>query len=192
MLEKIREFLWNLLGISKLHMQYVVDSCFLKEDPYTTKGFKTYDNNAVVYRWSDAPLTIGKYCSISYGVKFIMDDGKHTFNQVSNYPFESNAIGEKKGITIGNDVWIGLNATILYGVKIGNGVTIAAGSVVTHDVPDYCVVAGIPAKVIKQKCTDEQVKDMNEIAWWNWDEDKIKNALPDFKESIESFIAKYK
>lgn len=189
---KIREFLWHLLGISKQHMQYVVDSRFLKEDPYTTRGIKTYDNNALVFRWSDAPLVIGKYCSISYGVKFILDDGKHMFNQVSNYPFSTNKIGEKKGIIIGNDVWIGLNVVILNGVTIGNGVTVAAGAVVTQDVPDYCVVAGVPAKVVKRKCTDSEVKEMNKIAWWDWSEDQINKSLPDFKASIASFIEKYR
>lgn len=189
---KIRSVFWNVLGIGKLHMQYVVDSCFLKEDPYTTKGFKTYDNNAIVYRWSDAPLTIGKYCSISYGVKFVLDDGKHQYNQVSNFPFPTNEIGDKKGITIGNDVWIGLNTIILNGVKIGNGATIAAGAVVTSDVPDYCVVAGVPAKVIKRKCSENEAEDMNKIAWWNWSEDKLQKAFPDFKYSMSEFIRKYK
>lgn len=192
MIGRIRTFLWRLLGISKQHMQYVVDSSFLKEDPFTTKGFKTYDNNAVVYRWSDAPLTIGKFCSISYGVKFVMDDGKHTHNQVTNYPFPTNEIGEKKGITIGNDVWIGLNAIILNGVKIGNGVTIAAGAVITQDVPDYCVVAGVPAKIIKRKCTEQEAKEMCQIAWWNWSEEKIENILPEFKQNIHSFIINHK
>ena len=53
----------------------VVDQPFLKNDAYTRIGYKSYDNNALVYRWSDAPLIIGKYCSISYNVRFIMDDG---------------------------------------------------------------------------------------------------------------------
>lgn len=188
----IRNTLWKILGIGKQHMQYVVDSRFLKEDPYTTIGFKTYDNNAVVYRWSDAPLKIGKYCSISYGVKFVLDDGKHMFNQVSNYPFPTNEIGEKKGITIGNDVWIGLNVVILNGVKIGNGATIAAGAVVTHDVPDYCVVAGVPAKIIKRKCSSEEAELMGNIAWWDWTQQQINNALPDFQLEIPEFITKYK
>lgn len=192
MKKNIRKVIWRLLGISKVHIQYVADSTFLKEDSYTTKGFKTYDNNAVVYRWSNVPLEIGKYCSISYGVKFVMDDGGHIYNQVSNYPFPSNKIDDKKGIIIGNDVWICLNAVILNGVKIGNGVTIAAGAVVTQDVPDYCVVAGVPAKIIKRKCTEQEAKEMCQIAWWNWSEEKINKAIPDFKKSISEFIKKYR
>ncbi|MCQ2256417.1 MAG: CatB-related O-acetyltransferase [Bacteroidaceae bacterium] len=192
MIEKARAFFWNLLGISKQHMQWIVDSRFLKEDPNTTIGFKTYDNNAVIYRWSDAPLTIGKFCSISYGVKFLIDDGGHNYNQVSNFPFTTNEIGEKQGIIIGNDVWIGLNAIIMNGINIGNGVTVAAGAIVTHDVPDYCVVAGVPAKIIKRKCTEQEAEEMKKIAWWDWNEEQIKMAMSDFKLPISGFIQKYK
>ena len=191
MKEYIRHLLWRILGIDKKHIQYVADSVYLKEDKNTTRGYKTYDNNAIVYRWSEAPLMIGKYCSISYGVKFVMDDGKHMFNQVSNYPFTGNAIEEKRGITIGNDVWIGLNAVILYGVTIGNGATIAAGSVVTKDVPAYTVAGGVPAKVISRKCTEEEALAMNRIAWWDWDDDVISMRMKDFNLSILDFIKKY-
>lgn len=191
MKENIRTFLWKILGIEKKHIQYVADSIYLKEDKYTTRGYKSYDNNAVVYRWSQAPLVIGKYCSVSYGVKFVMDDGSHTYNQVSNYPFRGNDISEKKGISIGNDVWVGLNSVILYGVTIGNGVTIAAGFVVTKDVPPYCVVGGVPAKVISRKCSDEEALAMDRIAWWDWSDDIISRRMEDFKLSIQEFVKKY-
>ena len=91
----------------------VVDQPFLKNDAYTRIGYKSYDNNALVYRWSDAPLIIGKYCSISYNVRFIMDEGGHTFNTISSYPFKTNKCNmERSGIVVGNDVWIGMNAII--------------------------------------------------------------------------------
>jgi len=191
MLEKIRTYLWRLLGISKQHIGWVVDQTYLKEDPYTTKGKKTYDNNAIVYRWSKAPIVIGNYCSISYGVKFVVDDGKHTCNQVTNYPFRTNQIADKQGITLGNDVWIGLNVTILPGVKIGNGVTIAAGSVVISDIPDYCVAAGVPAKVVKEKCSREDSVQMGKIAWWDWSEEVVAARVADFQMPISEFVKKY-
>ena len=191
LLEKVRELLWRVLGISKTHIEYVVDNHYLKEDEYTQRGKGTYDNNAIVYRWSNAPLVIGKYCSISYGVKFVMDDGKHQYNQVSNYPFKTNEVSKDAGIKIGNDVWIGLNATILYGCTIGNGVTIAAGAVVTKDVPDYCVVGGVDSKVIKRKCSDEEAEKMNRIAWWDWSDDVISERKEDFQLSIADFVKKY-
>lgn len=190
-LNTIRQYLWRLLGVSKTHMQWVCDNHYLKEDKDTIIGHKSYDNNAIVYRWSNNKLIIGKYCSISYGVKFVIDDGSHTFNIISNYPFRTNQVGNKAGIKIGNDVWIGLGVTILNGVKIGDGVTVAAGSIVIADVPSYCVVAGVPAKVVKRKCTEEDAIIMSEIAWWNWEDSIIEERISDFKLDIPSFIRKY-
>ena len=191
MISKLRRFFWRGLGIDYNHMIRVVDMPYLKNDNFTTLGEGTYDNNALVYRWSDAPLVIGRYCAISYGVKFIMDDGKHYIKCVSSYPFK-NRTPQKGGITIGNDVWIGMNVIILNGVTIGNGVTVAAGAVVTTDVPDYCVVGGVPAKVIKHKCTEEEKSVMNEISWWNWSKDSIDANQADFNLPISDFINKHK
>ena len=191
MISKLRRFLWRVLGIDYNHMIRVVDMPYLKNDNFTTLGEGTYDNNALVYRWSDAPLVIGRYCAISYGVKFIMDDGKHYTECVSSYPFK-NRTTQKGGITIGNDVWIGMNVIILNGVTIGNGVTVAAGAVVTTDVPDYCMVGGVPAKIIKHKCTEEEKSVMNEISWWNWSKDSIDANQADFNLPISDFINKHK
>lgn len=191
MISKLRRFLWRVLGIDYNHMIRVVDMPYLKNDNFTTLGEGTYVNNALVYRWSDAPLVIGRYCAISYGVKFIMDDGKHYTECVSSYPFK-NRTPQKGGITIGNDVWIGMNVIILNGVTIGNGVTVAAGAVVTTDVPDYCMVGGVPAKIIKHKCTEEEKSVMNEISWWNWSKDSIDANQADFNLPISDFINKHK
>ena len=189
---KIRKFLWRMLGIEYHHILKMVDDVYLDEDSYTYIGLHSYNNHARVYRWSKSPLEIGKYCAISYGVKFVMDDGRHKTDVVSSYPFRYNMIGKDVGIFIGNDVWIGMNSTILYGVKIGNGVTVAAGSVVTCDIPDYCVVGGVPARIIKRKCSEEDASIMNKIAWWDWDENLINERYDDFKLSIPEFIVKYK
>ena len=191
MISKLRRFLWRVLGIDYNHMIRVVDMPYLKNDNFTTLGEGTYDNSALVYRWSDAPLVIGRYCAISYGVKFIMEDGKHYTECVSSYPFK-NRTPQKGGITIGNDVWIGMNVIILNGVTIGNGVTVAAGAVVTTDVPDYCMVGGVPAKIIKHKCTEEEKSVMNEISWWNWSKDSIDANQADFNLPISDFINKHK
>lgn len=91
-----------------------------------------------------APVYIGDYCMI----------GPNTLITTVNHPLSPakrrRKIGIAKPVTIGNDVWIGGNCTILPGVTIGNNVVIAAGAVITKDVPDNCVVAGVPAKVIKE------------------------------------------
>jgi acetyltransferase-like isoleucine patch superfamily enzyme len=99
--------------------------------------------------------------------------------------------------SIGNDVWIGSNVTIPGGIEIGNGVIVAAGSVVVKDVPPYVIVGGNPAKVIRHRFTDEQIKILLASEWWNWSIDTIRqhiDAFSDierFKEIVES-IAGYR
>lgn len=192
MLSRLRKIFWRILGIDHIHMIRVVDQPFLKNDAYTRIGYKSYDNNALVFRWSNAPLIIGKYCSISYNVRFIMDEGNHTSNIISSYPFKTNKSKQKNpGIIVGNDVWIGMNAIIMYGVSIGDGATIAAGSVITKDVAPYTIVGGVPAKRIKEKCTHEEAIKMQQIAWWNWNSDIIMDRIQDFNLPYTDFINKY-
>ena len=98
----------------------------------------------------------------------------------------------KGDITIENDVWIGANSTIMSGIKIGNGAIVAAGSTVTKDVPSYAIVAGNPAKVVKYRFTEEQIEKLLSIAWWDWDEQKIKdNAIDMWSDNIDGFINKF-
>ena len=111
-------------------------------------------------------LIIGKFCAIAKGIEFIMNGANHRINAITTYPFNIMENGwEKsapslsdlklKGDTIiGNDVWIGQRVIILPGVRIGDGVIIGAGAVVTKDVPDYAVVAGNPARIIKYRKED--------------------------------------
>ncbi len=88
---------------------------------------------------------------------------------------------------IGNDVWIGTNAVLLGGVSIGDGAVIAAGSVVTKDVPPYAVVGGSPARILRYRFTDEQIKKLLEVCWWDRDKDWIA-ANAGFFCSIENFL----
>lgn len=96
-----------------------------------------------------------------------------------------------KKTSIGNDVWIGENVIITNGVHIGNGVIVGAGAVITKDVPDYAVVAGVPARVIKYRYAPEQIEALNKIAWWNWSDETICERYNDFYLPINEFIAKY-
>jgi virginiamycin A acetyltransferase len=133
-------------------------------------------------------LIIGKFCAIASGAKFIMNGANHEMTPISTYPFAIFGNGwEKindganldtkypnKGDTIiGNDVWIGYNATIMPGVKIGNGAVIASQAVVTNDVPDYAIVGGNPARVIRKRFDDNAIERLLKIAWWHWDIEKI-------------------
>ena len=93
---------------------------------------------------------------------------------------------------IGNDVWLGRNVIITNGAYIGNGVIAAAGAVITKDIPDYAVVAGVPARIIKYRYLPEQIEALNKIAWWDWSDDEIRERFDDFYLPIEEFIEKYK
>lgn len=98
---------------------------------------------------------------------------------------------EFKKIQIGNDVWLGKNVIITNSSNIGNGVIAGAGAVITKDVPDYPVVAGIPARIIRYRYTEEQIKALNKISWWNWTDERIRECHSDFYLDIEDFIQKF-
>ncbi len=154
-----------------------------------------------IYTWTNNyNVKIGKFCSIAEGVKILVD-GNHRPDWISTYPFgevlhdvEKNPghpIG-KGDMEIGNDVWIGMDAMILSGVSIGNGAVIAAGSVVTKNVLPYEIVGGNPAKSIKFRFTDEQIKSLEKIAWWNWNSEKVKSEVSMLQSgNIDDFIKKH-
>ncbi|KRB57326.1 CatB-related O-acetyltransferase [Flavobacterium sp. Root186] len=211
----IRKLLWRLLGINYYNYLKGKNNIYLKDAKWAVVGNKTYDNGAFVWKWyNDSSLKIGKYCSIANDVNFICDSGFHTESEVTSFPLFheilekndeviineipyrvrdiSNKIKAKKAdIVVGNDVWIGMNATILPGVKIGNGVTIMSGAVVSSDIPDYAIAAGVPAKIIKYKHNPEIIDALNKISWWDWSDEKVKQSVNDFYLSIEEFIKKH-
>ena len=89
----------------------------------------------------------------------------------------SNAWDNKGDIVIGNDVWIGYEAVILSGVTIGDGAIIGTRAVVTKDVPPYTIVGGVPAKPIRKRFDEQTIKTLEEISWWNWDDEKIRQSI---------------
>ena len=91
---------------------------------------------------------------------------------------------------IEDDVWIGCNATILQGVKIGTGAIVAAGAVVTKDVPPYAIVGGVPAKIIKYRFTEEQIKGLLKTEWWKRDAEEFKDKMETF-ENVDTFIKEW-
>lgn len=199
MVKAMRNLLWRILGFDYQTMLLKTDYVLLKNDRFTSAGRGTYDNGAKVWRWSDALLKIGNYCCIAHDVNFILDEGYHKGSTITNYPFINDKnigtypveVDQLAGIEIGNDVWIGMGAFIMPGVKIGNGVTIGANSVVTKDIPDYALVAGSPAKILKYKFSDEQIERLNRIGWWDWPESKIQERKLDFYQlSLDEFITK--
>ena len=146
-------------------------------------------------------LIIGKFCMIASNVTFIMNGANHLTESVSSYPFAifgndwKNAMDVKsyptKGDTIvGNDVWMGYNATILPGLKIGDGAIIAANATVTKNVEPYSIVGGNPAILIRKRFSELQIKWLLDAQWWNWDLEKItRNVHKLTDKSVDDLMA---
>jgi virginiamycin A acetyltransferase len=125
-------------------------------------------------------IEIGSFCSVARNVS--IQEFNHKFNYASTFFMNQNIFGEslsnditsKGNIEIGNDVWIGTQCVILSGSKIGDGAVVAANSVVTGEIPAYAIVAGSPAKVIKYRFSEEKIHEIQQLKWWEWDIDKIK------------------
>lgn len=151
------------------------------DDP---QGVEQFEKN-VLYHFDfiGDRLIIGRFCSIAAETRFIMNGGNHATDWFTTFPFPIFGEGWEvaqpeswpyRGDTVvGHDVWIGYRATIMPGVQIGNGAIIATASVVTKDVPPFAIVGGNPAEVIRYRFDDETRRVLTEIAWWDWDADKI-------------------
>lgn len=141
------------------------------------------------YEFIGDKLIIGKFCAIARGVEFIMNGANHRMNSITTYPFNIMGNGWEKAApslddlpvngdtVVGNDVWIGQNVTVLPGVHIGDGAIIGANSVVSKDVPPYCVAAGNPVKIIRKRFDDETIAYLLNLKWWDWSAEKIFKHL---------------
>ena len=154
---------------------------------------RQFVQNNVLYHYpiNHERLIIGKFCSIACGVKFLFNCANHTLKSLSTYTFPlfyedweleksnvASAWDNKGDIVIGNDVWIGFEAVVLAGVKIGDGAIIGTRAVVTKDVPPYSIVGGIPAKVIRKRYSPDIIEQLLSLRWWDWTKDRIKRNLP--------------
>lgn len=153
---------------------------------------RDFEKNNVLYHYpvNGDKLVIGRFCSVACGAKFLFTSGNHSMRSLSNYTFPiffdewgldakniRDAWDNKGDIVIGNDVWIGYEAVILSGVKIGDGAVIGARAVVTKDVPPYTVVGGVPAKTIRKRFDDATVEKLLALRWWGWDKEIIKRSI---------------
>ncbi|MFK5980788.1 MAG: CatB-related O-acetyltransferase, partial [Rhizobiaceae bacterium] len=130
------------------------------------------------YLFPGAPeqLKIGKFCQIAQGVQIITATANHPMEGISTYPFAifdqsrlasyRGTLPRGKDTIIGNDCWIGREAMLMPGAKLGNGVIVGARSVVNGTIPDYAIVAGNPAKIIRMRFSDDQIARLNQICWW--------------------------
>lgn len=130
-------------------------------------------------------LRIGKYCQIAHGVRFITSAANHAMDGLTTFPFpifDPDQIGryqpDTRDTVIGHDVWLGYGAVLCPGAQIGNGVIVGAGSVVRGRVPDYAVVMGNPAQVVRMRFAEAEIDRLQGLAWWDWPADRVARAVP--------------
>lgn len=146
-------------------------------------GNYSYGLLCVLNSTGENKLRIGHFCSIADGVTFIVA-ADHPTDLVSTFPFQVMCTGtqvseavSKGDIIVEDDVWIGYGATILSGVHIGQGAVVAAGSVVTKDVPPYAIVGGVPAKVIKYRFPPELIEQLLKVDYSKLDRETVEKHL---------------
>lgn len=173
-------------------MNYFVKSIYTKDlvgkEYRNCIGEFTYGKIKIIDYNEGIKLKIGRFCSIAKNTTIILG-GEHRVDWVTTYPFPEHkqkwlgsAIVDgypkiKGDVIIGNDVFIGFGVTILSGVTIGDGAIIGAMSLVTKNIEPYSIVGGNPAKIIRKRFSDIQIKKLLKIAWWNWSIKKIKNNI---------------
>ncbi|KUP97265.1 CatB-related O-acetyltransferase [Thermobifida cellulosilytica] len=144
-------------------------------------GASDFERRNVLYAYGPERLVIGRYCAIAADTRFLMAGAAHPTTGVSTFPFTVfggewaertldlvAAMPSRGDTVVGNDVWFGYRSTVLPGVRIGDGAVVAAGAVVTSDVPPYTVVGGNPARPLRQRFDDADIALLRRAAWWDW------------------------
>lgn len=171
----------------------------LRSKGVVTVGKYTYYGviNIVYYGEINTKVDIGRFCSIATNLKIFLG-GNHNYKCVSCYPLTVKLLDEtipvapltKGDITIGNDVWIGRDATIMSGVNVGDGAVIGAASVVTKDVPPYGIAVGNPARLVRYRFSEELIEGLLRIRWWDWPLEKIVTNIDIISsENVDEFVA---
>ncbi len=165
-----------------------------------------FDNNINIISWSDQyHIYVGKYCSIGKGCNFFLHANHRSdwittssqlwgsvTDEIAQMHMKMGHPSCKGDIHIGNDVWIGQKATIMSGIKIGDGAIISANAHVVKNVKPYSVVGGNPAEFLCFRFNERQIKSLLKIKWWDWPEDKIKSeAMTLWSNNIDEFIDKF-
>ena len=144
---------------------------------------------APTLRWwgEGARLRIGKFCSIARDVTIYLG-GNHRTDWITTYPFsvmspwrrwtrQDGHPATRGDVIIGNDVWLAEGCTIFSGVRIGDGAVVAGRAVVTREVPPYAIVAGNPARVVRYRFSEAEIKELLALQWWDWGDARIRQNL---------------
>lgn len=182
--EQIERKMW---WRENLHNGTVMGNIFPRKNVQVGKG--TYGVLNVLCDGDGAVLSIGNFCSIASNVTFVLCS-EHNIKNVSTFPYRAHFMGggtealSKGDIIINDDVWIGCNAIILSGVNIGQGAVVAAGAVVTNDIPPYAIVGGVPAKVIKYRFETAIIDELLKVDYSKLTDEAIKQNIEKLYEPL--------
>lgn len=158
------------------------------DDPAGPERFQD-DNVLYHFAFMGDVLRIGRFCALAAGTTFLMNGGNHATAGISTFPFaifggawadpppHPASFPHRGDTVVEDDVWFGWRSVVMPGVRIGSGAIVAAGAMVTHDVPPYAVVAGNPARVVKMRFSDADVARLLAVAWWDWPVDVITKNI---------------
>ncbi|WP_080844158.1 DapH/DapD/GlmU-related protein [Cytobacillus gottheilii] len=183
-------------------------NCFAGEWTAIGRNNKLIESSIGDYSYTMEDVTInyseiGKFCSIASHV--CINPVQHPMDRVSQHHITYRRLQyqlkenddeaffdwrRSHKVKIGHDVWIGHGAIIMKGVEIGNGAVVGAGAVVTKNVEPYSIVAGVPAKPIRKRFSDEIAAKLEKVSWWDWPREKLENHLDDLND-VELFIKKH-
>jgi carbonic anhydrase/acetyltransferase-like protein (isoleucine patch superfamily) len=164
----------------------------LSVEPTVDPSAKLHDTQLGAYcevgaRTALHEMTMGDY-------SYVVNDAQITYTTIGKFCSIAAFFEWRRShrVHVGHDVWIGHGAIVLPGRSVGTGAMIAAGAIVTKDVPAYTIVAGNPARAIKRRFPETVTNRLAALAWWDWDHEALRRALPDFHRlAVEDFLAKY-
>lgn len=193
-----------------LHPNTNIKCCQLGHFVEIGEGTRILESTLGDYSYTDryadiAYSTLGKFVNVAAFSRINPSEhpyqraSLHHFMYRSSYYWENEpdedaifAWRRSRPVTVGHDTWIGHGAIIMKGVTIGDGAVIASHSVVTKDVPPYAIVGGVPAKFMKWRHPEKIAQRLINLAWWDWDHEILRLALPDFRAmNVEAFLEKY-